>query len=127
MNIATKMMIASIGILLFVSAAAVGVQLFRGNHDALNEVDAAISSRDRNMAVIPAVEGEESVSGATVVQTIFQIAAIGADIQVEGYLFSKDVNIDDTDVSMIPLKATYTTEYQRDSQGNLQRVIFRKK
>lgn len=127
MNIATKMMFTALGLLLFVSAAAAGVQLFRGNYDALNEVDAAISSRDRNLVVSPMTVGEETVDGASVVQSVFQRGEMGADIEVDGDFFAKDTSSDETDISRILLHATYTVGYERDSQGKLQRVIFTKK
>ncbi|MFB5268095.1 hypothetical protein ACE41H_15110 [Paenibacillus enshidis] len=125
-SISVKMLFTALGFLLFISAAAVGTGLFIQNHVALDEVDAALSSRDRDIVVIPVMEEEEKVSGAGVMQSIFQIAELGADIQVDGYLFSKDAGIEDTDVSIIDLRAVYSSSYQRNGDGRLERLIFRK-
>ncbi|MFB5679166.1 hypothetical protein ACE3NQ_28850 [Paenibacillus terreus] len=125
-SITAKMLFTAVGFLLFISAAAVGAGLFIQNHAALDEVDAALSSRDRDVVLIPVMEGEEKVSGAAVMQSVFQIAGLGVDIQVDGYLFSKDVGIEDTDVSIVDLRAVYSTAYQRNGDGVLERLIFRK-
>ncbi|MDP4095283.1 hypothetical protein OIN60_00560 [Paenibacillus sp. P96] len=126
MNITAKMLFTAAGFLLFISAAVSGIGLFRENHQALGEVNAVMDSRDRNLVVMPVIEEEERISGSAVMQSIFQIAELGADIQVDGYLFSKDVIIEETDVSMIAPQAVYSTAYQRNGDGVLQRVIFRK-
>jgi ABC-type phosphate transport system ATPase subunit len=125
-SITAKMLFTAVGFLLFISAAAVGAGLFIQNHIALDEVDAVLGSRDRDVVLVPVVEGEEKVSGAAVMQSVFQIEEVGTDIQVDGYLFSKDVDIKDTDVSIVDLRAIYSMAYQRDGDGVLERLIFRK-
>ncbi|MNC83910.1 hypothetical protein D3C75_1381440 [compost metagenome] len=67
------------------------------------------------------------MNGTTVLQSIFQIAEIDADILVDGYLFQKDADIHETNVGMISLKSVYGIEYFRNDQGKLERVVFRKK
>ncbi|MGM1023176.1 MAG: hypothetical protein ACQEXV_22320 [Bacillota bacterium] len=89
-------------------------------------MDEVISGSDRNMVTAPRIEGEETIEGTAVVQSIFHIAEIGADIQVDGLLFDKNLNMDYTDVSMVDVHGTYRTQYIRDNNGVLLRVIFKR-
>ncbi|QNR65214.1 hypothetical protein IAQ67_14960 [Paenibacillus peoriae] len=111
---------------LFLTALISGSYLFETTHRTMVEADSTINGRDRNLIETPLIEGSETVDGASVVQSIFQIAEINADIQVDGLLYDKNLNMDYTDVSMINVNDMYRTEYQRDSDGILQKLIFRR-
>ncbi|MNW24138.1 hypothetical protein D3C74_08490 [compost metagenome] len=127
MNVVGKILFVSVSVGLFIAAITVAISLYSQSQAALAMVDEAISSRDRDLIMSPVVEGNEVVNGTTVLQSIFQIAEIDADILVDGYLFQKDADIHETNVGMISLKSVYGIEYFRNDQGKLERVVFRKK
>lgn len=121
------MLFMSVSIGLFITAITVAISLYSQSQAALAAVDEAISARDRDLIMSPVIEGDEVVYGTTVLQSIFQIAEINADILVDGHLFQRDTNIHEMNVGMISLEARYGIEYFRNDQGKLERVVFRKK
>lgn len=126
MSITGKAILISVGFLLFISAIWTAGELFNENHKALDIVDQAIYGRDRDLLSAPKIEknGDNSVSGAIVLQTIRNISAQNADIQVNGVTFSKNLDIDETDVSMIDLSKSYRSQFIRDSKGIMTNIIF---
>ncbi len=112
---------------LFITAITVAISLNSQSQAALATVDEAITIRDRDLIMSPALEGDEVVYGTIVLQSIFQIAEIDADIIVDGYLFQKDADIHEANVGMISMESDYGIEYFRNNQGKLERVVFRKR
>ncbi|MGY3386795.1 hypothetical protein ACVWZB_004749 [Paenibacillus polymyxa] len=111
---------------LFLTALVSGIMLSESNQLELNYADEVISGADHDLVMAPRIEGSETVQGAAVVQSIFHIHDIHADIQVDGLLFDKNLDMEYTDVSMIDVRGTYRSDYVRDQNGMLQKVIFRK-
>ena len=127
MNVVERMLFMSLSVGLFITAITVAISLYSQSQAALATVDEAITIRDRELIMSPALEGDEVVYGTTVLHSIFQIAEIDADIIVDGYLFQKDADIHEANVGMISLESDYGIEYLRNNQGKLERVVFRKR
>ncbi|WP_028590787.1 hypothetical protein [Paenibacillus massiliensis] len=127
MNVVERMVFMSLSVGLFITAITVAISLYSQSQAALATVDEAITIRDRDLIMSPALVGDEVVYGTTVLQSIFQIAEIDADIIVDGYLFQKDADIHEANVGMISMEADYGIEYFRNNQGKLERVVFRKR
>ncbi|WP_025680118.1 hypothetical protein [Paenibacillus massiliensis] len=127
MNVVERMVFMSLSVGLFITAITVAISLYSQSQAALATVDEAITIRDRDLIMSPALVGDEVVYGTTVLQSIFQIAEIDADIIVDGYLFQKDADIHEANVGMISLESDYGIEYLRNNQGKLERVVFRKR
>lgn len=127
MNVVERMLFMSLSVGLFITAITVAISLYSQSQAALATVDEAITIRDRDLIMSPALEGDEVVYGTTVLHSIFQIAEIDADIIVDGYLFQKDADIHEANVGMISLESDYGIEYLRNNQGKLERVVFRKR
>lgn len=89
MNVVERMLFMSLSVGLFITAITVAISLYSQSQASLATVDEAITIRDRDLIMSPALEGDEVVYGTTVLQSIFQIAEIDADIIVDGYLFQK--------------------------------------
>ncbi|MEB9896268.1 hypothetical protein P4K96_22765 [Bacillus cereus] len=66
----------------------------------------------------------ETYTGAEVVQSIYHIHHINADIQVRNQFFLKTLDIDETDISGINLQNVYEVTFIRDSAGTLKTIIF---
>ncbi|MEK3787499.1 hypothetical protein [Paenibacillus sp. FSL K6-1230] len=127
MNVVERMLFMSLSVGLFITAITVAISLYSQSQASLATVDEAITIRDRDLIMSPALEGDEVVYGTTVLQSIFQIAEIDADIIVDGYLFQKDADIHEANVGMISMESDYGIEYLRNNQGKLERVVFRKR
>lgn len=83
-----------------------------------------INEQDKRLFTTLEVGGEEAYSGAEVLQSIRQIKSINADIKVENTIFSKDLDIDVTDLSMIDLNRNYLVTFIRATNGDLSTVVF---
>ncbi|AWP25198.1 MULTISPECIES: hypothetical protein [Paenibacillus] len=83
-----------------------------------------INEQDKRLFTTLDVGGKEAYSGAEVLQSIRQIKSINADIKVENTIFSKDLDIDVTDLSMIDLNRNYLVTFIRATNGDLSTVVF---
>lgn len=109
---------------LFLVALSGSVELAQTNKLTVDKADEAIYGIDRNLIQVPKIMGEYTISGSEVMQSIFHIKEIGADIQVDSYFFSKSLLIEQTDVSMINLSRKYAASYSRNTDGTINKVIF---
>jgi hypothetical protein len=109
---------------LFLIALSGSVELSQTNKRVIDKTDEVIFGADLNVAQDKKVMGEYTVSGAEVLQSIYHIHEIGADIQVDGTQFSQSLIIDQTDVSVIKLNRTYAATYVRNRDGSLNQVVF---
>lgn len=93
-----------------------------------NSIEAVIVSaehEERRLSPIIEMASEESYTGAQVIQTLYQINEIEADIQVNNTQFSKLIDIKSTDVSSIDPYKVYIVTFQRNTEGMLEKIIFR--
>lgn len=124
MNNAAKFLKFAAIFALFVMALSAAVELTQTNKLTADKTDDMIYGTDWNLIQVPKIMGEFTVSGPEVLQSIFHIQEIGADIQVDGYYFSKGLIIDQTNVSMIDLTGNYAATYVRNTDGTLNQVVF---
>jgi hypothetical protein len=109
---------------LFLIALTASVELSQAIKLAVNKTDELVYGMDNNLVRQPKTMGEYTVNGAEVLQSIFHIGEIGASIVVDGYYFPVNLQIDQTNVSMIHLSGTYTMSNIRNADGTLNTVIF---
>ncbi|MFS0841359.1 hypothetical protein [Paenibacillus sp. 1P03SA] len=120
----TKLLFFSAVFLLFLAALYAAIELSKTSKFAADGADLMIYGIDRDLTQQPKVEGEPEVSGKDVLQSIFHITDINADIEVDGIFFSKALNIDETDVSMIQVNRKYSVDHLRRADGSLHKVVF---
>ncbi|WP_164685080.1 hypothetical protein [Brevibacillus reuszeri] len=67
---------------------------------------------------------EETYTGAEVLQTIKNMKAIDADVQVGSSFFTKDYDVETIDVSMIDLQKSYKVKFIRNAAGSVTTIKF---
>jgi hypothetical protein len=125
MNIATKFMVFAGSLLLFLVSLTIALNLVFTHQSILDRAENYIYGMDKELTNRPEIMTKYQVSGAVVLQSIFQIQTNHVDIQVNDQSFPKDLNIDTTNTSMIDVKAQYVVTYERNPDGSLYRVIFK--
>ncbi|MBV6717214.1 hypothetical protein [Paenibacillus chitinolyticus] len=120
----SRLLIFSAVFLMFLTALYVAIELSYTSKLAADGADSMIYGIDRNLTQQSKIESEPVVPGAYVLQSIFHISDLDADIDVDGIHFSKALNIDETDVSMIQVNRKYSVEHLRRADGSLHKVVF---
>lgn len=82
---------------------------------------------DRNVHTTLLVTEDYTVSGSEVLQSLYHIHQMGAEIQVDEVMFAPDMDPDRTDMSMIDVHQQYVPVHQRDTTGQLVKLIFHSK
>lgn len=119
------MMDMSFACLVFVMAATAGLLLFQGGAAALDATVVSERMQDRNVhqTFFP-IAGDDSVSGAEVLQSLARIADIGVEIVVNGVIYAPTMERDDISASGIRLDSRYEPTYERGPDGQLRRIIY---
>ncbi|PAD71338.1 hypothetical protein [Paenibacillus campinasensis] len=112
-------------VLIFIAAATLALWSFTTQDQSLRILEHFKNQEDHRLYNVIEAPGEEIYSGAQVLYSIYNIKNIDADIQVGQYLlYSKSLNIENTDVSAIDPNKEYVVSYQRNSDGVLTKIIF---
>lgn len=109
----------------FIASLSIVFMSFTLQENSIDAVILSAENEDRRLSPIIEMASEESYTGAQVIQTLYQINEIEADIQVNNTQFSKLIDIESTDVSSIDPYKVYTVTFQRDTEGMLEKIIFR--
>jgi hypothetical protein len=122
-----NMLYLAVTTVMFMTAALTGYFLFNSISNSLQDTFRSNQEQDRNQQTVLKVTDPYAVSGAAVLQSIYQIADLDADISVDGYLFPKNLDIDETNVSVIDPSRMYSPRYDRDPTGRLIAVQYTSK
>jgi len=112
---------------LFIVACMFTVDGMRGQEKAIDTFRHAAEQEERRLFTSLEVNGRETYTGAEVLQSIYQIHVLGADIQVvdsQTFFFPKNLDLETLDVSGIDLRRTYDVTYYRDSNGTVLTIVF---
>lgn len=123
-NPAQKMIELTAAIGLFIGALTIGAMLFIKVSQAVEITNKFNVGQDRNIHTTLAIPKKYEVTGAEVLQSIYHIGSIGADIQVDGQEFFRNLDINHMDVSKIDVHRSYVPTYIRDENGGLSKIIF---
>lgn len=110
---------------LFITACIFTINGINSQEAAIETFRRAAELEDRRLFTSLEVNGRETYTGAEVLQSIYQIHSINADIEVRGRPFPKTLDIETTIVSGIDLQRTYDVEYIRDGNGVLETIVFK--
>ncbi|MDQ0087504.1 hypothetical protein J2T12_000898 [Paenibacillus anaericanus] len=119
-----KALIVVAELFLFITACIFTINGINSQEAAIETFRRAAELEDRRLFTSLEVNGRETYTGAEVLQSIYQIHSINADIWVEGIPFLRGLNIETTNVSVIDLQRTYDVEYIRDGNGVLKTIVF---
>ncbi|MCM3130501.1 hypothetical protein PUW24_00050 (plasmid) [Paenibacillus urinalis] len=122
-NTETSISLAT-AILIFISAASFALWGLVSQEQSTNNLPQVRANEDHRVFSTIQEVGEELYSGAQVIYSIFRIQEINADIEVEDILFTKNLTIDNTDVSHIDPNKSYSVVYERNTKGELTKIIF---
>lgn len=110
---------------LFVLALTLGLFSLNIEDKAMKAVSHWIGHEDHRVQAVTEPKDEETYTGAQVLQTLRQINQLNADVQIDSKIYSKTMDIENTDVSGIDTHKTYIVTYQRDRNGALTKLIFK--
>lgn len=119
-----KALIVVAELFLFITACIFTINGINSQEAAIETFRRAAELEDRRLFTSLEVNGRETYTGAEVLQSIYQIQSINADIWVEGIPFPRDLNIETIVVTSIDLQRTYDVEYIRDKNGVLETIVF---
>lgn len=112
-------------IVLFVISLSITLTTVNLEDRGIQMVRHWIGTADHRVQSTLEIKGEETYSGAQILQMLFQINQSNTDIQVENMFFSKNSDIENTDVSGIDTHKNYVASYIRDQDGTLTKIIFK--
>lgn len=83
------------------------------------------TDQDRKVKTSLSVPGEETFTGAAVVNMIRNLEESDMNIEVNGVLYLRTGTYEDFDPSGVDLNKTYRASYERDTAGYLIKIVFR--
>ncbi|WP_145950137.1 hypothetical protein [Paenibacillus sp. Y412MC10] len=110
--------------MVFVVALTTAISLYSDISKSIDIVNTSENSLDRNVYSTLGIPKEPIITGENVALTVLQIPDTKIDIVVNGTLFPKTLEFDQIDISGIPTNKTYTANFERDTLGNLTKVIY---
>lgn len=123
-NSSSTMIEITVAVSLFVGALTMYTILFINVAQVVELTNKVTASQDRNVHTTLVIPEDYRVSGAEVLQSIYHIAQVGVDIQVDSKIFLHSLDMDNTDVSMINVFGFYKPVYERNVNGQLVKVVY---
>lgn len=114
-----------VAIMWFVLSVSIAMGSYILQERSLDAVVNAVEREDHRLQTTIKIEDDELYTGAQVIQTLFNINNIEADIQVNEIFFSKVTSIESTDISSIDPKKKYQVSFIRNSEGTIEKILFR--
>ncbi|MGG4396300.1 enoyl-CoA hydratase [Paenibacillus thiaminolyticus] len=124
MKNAAHMISLLVAFILFMAALSISHDAVTARKLLLDEADRVLDERNPNLAPRLDIPATYTVSGATVLQSIYHIHAIDAVIQVDLTEYGRDVGRDRIDASGIRLDGLYRMKEVWHADGSLEKVIF---
>ena len=106
------------------TALSLALALFTTTSETVGHVGEVNAGRDHNVQTTLRVPETYTVTGAQVIQTLYQIADLHVDIQVDGMEFTKDLETGQIDVSNVSTTKSYVPTYLRAADGSVQKIVF---
>lgn len=119
-----KALIMIAELFLFITACMFTIGGINSQDRAIETVYKASVNEERRLFTSLEVNGQDTYTGAEVLQSIRNMDYLNADIRVGNRYFSKSEDINDLVVSDIELNRTYEVSYIRDRKGMLQTIVF---
>lgn len=119
-----KMLGTAVAVTFFIAAVSIAIILFRDISRGLDTSFITNTSEDRTIYSGFKASDARQIDGAFVLQSIYDIKAIGADIKVDGVLYPKTLEIENADTTGIDVKNMYKEHYIRDIKGNLIEIRY---
>jgi hypothetical protein len=111
-------------IFVFIAAATFALWALVSQEQSVKNMQQLHANEDHRLFNSIQEAGKEVYSGAQVIYSIFQIKNLNADIQVGNLIYSKNLTIENTDVSSIDLDKKFNVTYERNTDGELVKIIF---
>ncbi|WP_156951030.1 hypothetical protein [Saccharibacillus sacchari] len=125
MSNARSFMVLAAVFFLFIGACTYTVNVIQSIEHGTRLAYALKTDQDRKVKAKLSAPGEETYSGAAIVNIIRNIQESDLDIEVNGMLYLRTGNYEDFDPSRIDLSKRYRAIYERDSAGYLIKIVFR--
>ncbi|WP_212981451.1 hypothetical protein [Paenibacillus azoreducens] len=119
-----RSIIIVVELFIFITACIFAINGINIQEAAVNVVHKSTMQDEKRLFTDLKDKGFETYTGAEVLQSIYHIRELNADIRVNGYLFSKNAEIEDINVSVISLNRTYQVQYIRGSDGEVHTIVF---
>lgn len=115
----------SVAVLAFLTAAAIGLQLFQFGAASLHTAYVFGEAQDRGIvSTHEPIAGDGSVSGAEVLQTLAQIPETGIEVGLNGQVFPSTLEREQLTANGLILSGRYLPVMERDAVGQVVRVRF---
>nr|WP_238357787.1 hypothetical protein [Cohnella zeiphila] len=115
----------SVAVLIFLTAAAIGLQLFQFGAASLQTAYVFGEAQDRSIvSTLKPIAGDGTVSGAEVLQTLAQIPETGMEVEVNGQVYSSTLEREQLNANGLILSGRYLSVMERDAEGQVVRVRF---
>ncbi|GGO07245.1 hypothetical protein [Saccharibacillus kuerlensis] len=125
MSSARSFMVLAAVFLLFIGACSYAAEVARTIEAGARISYALNSDRDRKVKTMLSTPGEEHYSGVQVAYMIRNIAEDKINIEVNGVLYVYGSDYESMDPAQIDLNLTYRADYYRDTDGSLNKIVFR--
>jgi len=110
---------------LFIGACTYTVNAIQSIEHGTRIAYALKMDQDRKVKAALAVPGEETYTGAAIVNIIRSIQENDMNVEVNGVLYIRTGTYEDFDPSRVDLSKKYRATYERDAAGNLIKIVFR--
>lgn len=110
---------------LFIGACTYTVNMIQSIEHGTRLAYTLKTDQDRKVKATLAVPGEETYTGAAIVNMVRNIQQSDMNIEVNGILYLRTGTYEDLDPSGVDLSKTYRATYERDTAGYIIKIVFR--
>ncbi|ANS75347.1 hypothetical protein AWM70_12620 [Paenibacillus yonginensis] len=119
-----KSIIWVVEVFLFITACMFAISGINSQEAAVKVVKHSSEQDERRLYTDLKETGEETYTGAEVIESIYHIKQLDANIEIGRYYFFKSDDLDNIDVSGIDPQQNYKVNYIRDESGKLLTIVF---
>lgn len=109
---------------IFITALTIAIYQFTNTSNIIDRSYDALKKSDHNQVKVLKVTEDYYVSGVQVLQSINLIDDIDCNIVVDGVVFIPDLDIKNTNITVVNVDKNYIPSYIRNTSGLLEKVIF---
>lgn len=110
---------------LFIGACTYAVNVIQSIEHGTQLAYALKTDQDRKVKATLSVPGQETYTGAAIVNIIRNIQESDMNVEVNGVLYLRTGTYEEFDPSGVDLRKTYRATYERDATGYLIKIVFR--
>ncbi|TVX93104.1 hypothetical protein [Paenibacillus agilis] len=115
----------SCAILIFVGALSMAVNYYQSSAGLLNALVLDTRRQDRTIHENFEITAPPTIKGADIVSMLTHLKDSNVAIEVDGYSFLPEMELEDMPVSFINVNRMYVPEHNRDASGRLLRIQYR--